>query len=376
MSEKYKKPIYQAFAKRFLFESYAFSGLPDKGFEELEKALEFVNKSEIKDSLYFITKADIYIDFTNYYSIKEDYKNQLKFLKLSRLEFDQNPDQKNRDKLLYTHYSNLAVVYYQMKKQDSAKHFALLSLSLERNYKNANVQLNNFQVLGEIAMKEKIYHKSLAYFKEAEKLVGYKNHNNNENLYKKIIEVYSYLKQEDSVVIYKTKIDSLKLNITENQNKSLHKLLNEKSNIDKNYIYLFAFVLSAMPIALFFFIRKNRILSRQEKINQEYLLQASTSQNSEDYSKLIAMLKNKDLAFMAFFEEVFPDFTAKILKIYPEAIQSEIEFFALLKLKLSTNDIAKYKFIEPKTVRNKKYLTKKKLKISKETDIYQWFNDL
>lgn len=77
---------------------------------------------------------------------------------------------------------------------------------------------------------------------------------------------------------------------------------------------------------------------------------------------------------MNYFDEMFPGFSKKLLEINPQIVQSEIEFCSLLKLKISTKDIARYKYITPKTVQNKKYLIRKKLNIPKEIDIYQWFD--
>lgn len=263
-----------------------------------------------------------------------------------------------------------------MEESDSAYYYVNLSQSINDHYNRSEVDFNNLFVLGEIAKRKKDYMSALKYFTKADTLEGYKNHFNLDHLYNNMIEIFGRLEMADSLKIYQHKKDSLNLNISQSQNRSLYKLLNERiSNDDKKYLYFSLVLILGMGISLFFIIRKNNTLKKQEKISQEYL-KISKKPTGEDYSRLIEMLKNNDLAFMAYFEKIFPDFTSKILQIYPEAIQSEIEFFALLKLKISTNDIAKYKNIEPKTVRNKKYTTRKQLKIPKGVDIYQWFNSL
>lgn len=376
-AEKYKMPVYQVIAKRMLFECYFFSDLPERAFGELEQGEELMKKLDAQDSIVIRAKADVYINYANYYTLKNNPEKVETYLKLAGREFEKYPDKKYRKGLLYFHYSNIARFYNEMNIPDSAKYYVLLSQLKGEDYTRVTAELNNLQVLGEVAMKEKDYEKALVYFKRAEKLDGDKTHLNIEILYDKIIESYTELHFNDSARLYRAKKDSLKLSISENQNKSLHKLLNEANkNNYKIYIYLFGSLLAGMSVALFFIIRKNRILSRQEKISQEYLLKSSGNQNSEAYSKLIEMFKNNDLAFMTYFEEVFPDFTAKVSKLSPGVIQSEMEFYALLKLKISTNDIALYRYIEPKTVRNKKYLIKKKFNIPKEADIYQWFSEL
>jgi DNA-binding CsgD family transcriptional regulator len=88
------------------------------------------------------------------------------------------------------------------------------------------------------------------------------------------------------------------------------------------------------------------------------------------------MFKKNDLAFMTLFDEVFPDFSRKLIEINPNLVQSEIEFCALIKLKIQAKDIARYRYLAHRTIQNKKYLIRKKLNIPKGVDIYQFFNDL
>lgn len=183
--------------------------------------------------------------------------------------------------------------------------------------------------------------------------------------------------KKDSARIYEAKIDSLKLSITENQNKSLHKLLKEKDNLNnQSFIYALAFLILILGTVTFIAVRKNRLLAKQELESQKYLAGFSENHSLEAYNQLLEMLEDANPAYMNYFDEIFPKFTSNLLKINPQIIQSEIEFCSLLKLKIPTKDIARYKFITPKTVQNKKYLIRKKLDIPKEVDIYQWFDSL
>ena len=129
-----------------------------------------------------------------------------------------------------------------------------------------------------------------------------------------------------------------------------------------------------MGVVIFLITRKNKTLARQEQESQKYLATFSENQARHNYSQLLQMLEQRDPAFMNYFDEMFPGFSKKLLEINPQIVQSEIEFCSLLKLKISTKDIARYKYITSKTVQNKKYLIRKKLNIPKEIDIYQWFD--
>lgn len=376
-SSIYKMPYYQVIAKRLLFESYLFSGLPKRAFQELEDGRKLLNKLDEKETQNIIEKTNFFIAYSNYYLLKEDYKNQLKYIKAAGEELEKLPEEDYSQKLLCVHYSNLAASYNKNNEKDSAKYYAKLSQSKGEKYNINELRFNNLVVLGDVGMSESKYEEALNYYKEAEKLGGYKNHLDIEVLYDNIILANKNLEREDNVKIYTTKKDSLKLTISENQNKSLHKLLNEKEQSDTvqfKYIVLILFVL--IIIFTIFFIRRNRILLQQEKISDLYLDEVSNFPSGEDYSRLLNLLKDNDPAFMIYFEEAFPRFGSELKKINPKISDSELEFCALLKLKIPTKEIAQYKFRAPQTIRNKKYIIRNKLHIPKDKDIYEWFDEL
>lgn len=375
-AKSYKVSVFQIIASRYLFEAYIFSGLPDNAYQELEQGRELVMSLNDNDTLIISSKADLFISYANYYMLKDDYQNQLKYIKLSGKEYEKLPDGKYRQKLLYVYYSNIANVYNNANQTDSAKFYAVLSQSKDNGYNRNDVKMTNLSYIGKASMKEGNYREALSYFKEAEKLGSNEVYISIESLYDNIIESYQKLNKGDSVKIYQAKKDSLKINVTENQNKSLHNLLKEKKESNPVYIYVLIIFFSAMAVFTFFVVRKNNILVRQEKSSREYLEKFPQNKNREDYFRLLKMFEEGNSAFMSCFDEVFPGFQQKLLKINPKIVQSEMEFCALLKLKIPTKDIARYKYIEPKTVRNKKYLIRKKLNIPPYVDIYQWFDSV
>lgn len=372
----YKINATRATAKRYLFEAAIFSGLPDKALKELEQGMEIAENSTDKNSEEIIrVKADLLITYSNYYSLKNDFKSRLKYIKLSGKEYERLPGGDNKKYLMWLHYSNMAGAYKEVNQLDSAKYFAHLSLTKDNGYENSEVRSMIFSILGDLAMIEKDYETALSYFKKTEKLKGYQNHLNLELLYDNFIYSYQKLQQDDSARLYKAKKDSLKIRITENQNKSLHKLLNEKESKSYAwYFYALFILIIGMGIFTFIIIKKNRTLAQEEKISQQYLKEVPGIPTGNDYSKLIELLKKNDPSFMLYFEELFPEFSSKLLKINSTINPSEIEFCALLKLKIPTNDIARYKYITLKSVQNRKYIIRKRLDIPKGVDIYNWFS--
>lgn len=373
----YKFPLYRLIAKRHLFESYLFTGLPDEALRELRAGEQVMKRLRGTDSLHVIERSNFYVAFSNYHLLQNDYENQLKYIRLSGDELKKLPDGYHNRRLLNVHYSNLASSFNNNDRRDSAKFYALLSQEMNREFNRSEVVFNNLKVLGDVEMHEGDYDAALQYLLKAEKTDGYKNYLDIEGVYDHIILAYSSTGREDSAQAYRAKKDSLKLTISENRNRSLHRLLVEKSrNPTNRFVYpaLLAFLL--LGAFIFYLVRKNRLLAAQDRLSQQYLESESNPPSGEDFSRLLTLVEENDPAFMYHFEETFPDFADKLRNINPKITQNDLEFCALLKLRIPTKDIAKYRFIAPKTVRNRKYNIRKKLGIPGEVDIYQWFSDL
>lgn len=372
----YKSPLYQLIARRFIFESYLFTGLPEKALQELEQGKELMNKLDETDSLSILERSNFFVAYSNYYLLKEDYKNQLKYIKLVGKELEKISEGGSNQRLLAVHYSNLATSYNKNNEKDSAEYYAKLSQSKSES-RRSDVVINNLMVLGDVELQRLNYEKALFYLQEAETIDVHKNHIVKGELYDNIIKANRKLGRDVIVKQYQAKKDSLRLSVSENRNKSLHRLLREKDEGKNNkYIYLLLFSFISLGLFTFLVVRKNRILVHQEEISRQYLEKVSAKPSGADYSNLLKILNENDPAFMFYFEETFPDFSSKLYQINSDISATEIEFCALLKLKIPTKDIAKYRFVTPKTVRNWKYNIRKKLKIPKEVEIYQWFADL
>lgn len=368
-SQEYKSITFEVIARKHLFEALTFSGLVDKGYEELQKTTLLLDDLDDSNDFDLITKSNIYISHSNYHLYKKDYPNHFKYIKLAGKYFEKTSNQRLREKLLYIHYSNLAGPYLQLGKPDSAVYYAKLSLSQEKGYDRADIQFNNYSNLGNIAFDAKNYDLALENYLQAENTKGYKNHLNAKQLYEKIIETYHNKEDLEKVNQYKSKLDSLQLVITQSQNKSLHTLLKEKEKKDatsstSKYFLTLAILLFIGLFALYF-IKK----SREEKVKKE------TNLSEKEFVKLFELIKKNDPGFMFYFDEKFDGFTQKLLKINPNLSTSELEICALMKLNISTKNIARYKYIAPKTVQNKKYIIRKKLNIASDVDLNKWFYD-
>lgn len=122
-------------------------------------------------------------------------------------------------------------------------------------------------------------------------------------------------------------------------------------------------------------IEVNTIKNQMESI-------LSNSQKTESLNSLqksIASLVN-DQTFtnrlLDKFKSIDPDFIQKLSAQYPELTKSELEFCALLKLRLHNKEIAHILQISHESVIKKKYRLSKKLKDADNADIEQVFKEL
>jgi|SRR5690554_196556 len=372
-AQTYKMTDFQAIGKYYVFEAYLFNGLSEKAFEQLEEGMKFVNQANKEGVSSSGLRNNFHIAYSNYYQQKNDFKNQLKYIKLSGEEVSNMPEGERKHELMHLYYSNLAQVYNEMNQLDSAQYYSHLSNSIDQGYNTEHAKFMNYLILGKAAMQNKEYNKAISYFVKAEKIEGSRNHINLLDLYENMIETYQKLNLTESAQLYQYKKDSLRLNISENQNKFLRNLL-DGINAKTYKIYLFFIIILLVLLTAFIFIgiRRKNLLLAHEKLSEQYL---ERNQNiGDDHLRLIDLVKENNPAFLTYFEEVHPGFIQKLEKVNPKITHSDAEFCALLKLRLPTKEIAKYRFIAPKTVQNKRYLIRKKLNIPKTVDTYEWFD--
>lgn len=75
-------------------------------------------------------------------------------------------------------------------------------------------------------------------------------------------------------------------------------------------------------------------------------------------------------------EQVNADFFAKLNELSPDLTKTERQLCALMRLGLSTKDIASIRNISPKSVEMARYRLRKKLGLSAEVDIYQYVQQI
>jgi hypothetical protein len=379
-SEKYHVPAYQVYAKIFMSDIYVYNGLYSKAKKQLDQGAKILKKITNCNPSVIDAKVNLCNAYANYYAVSQNLKKRLEYIKLSLKELEKNKADIDYRKKLCLIYSNLALAYYETNMDDSTEYYAWKSIAINKTEKMRNLSFPSFAILGDVYKRQHQYEKALQYYHQAEQIKDYVNYRNINVLYNNMIDLYKKVNDTGNINKYTAELEKLNLAIEENKNNSLSKMIDNMENKDQKKDFYFIIITTILSIGGIVMIgiifRKKKILIQQEKMSQQYLEKEFPNQNKQSYYDLIEIVKNNNSAFFPTFQEVFPDFAKKLLDINPKIVQSEIEFCALLKLNLSTKEIARYKFIEPKTVQNKKYRIRKKLNIPDNMDIYRWFESI
>ena len=103
---------------------------------------------------------------------------------------------------------------------------------------------------------------------------------------------------------------------------------------------------------------------------------------SDDLDTLIQDIKsqiridNRQELFQEKIEEVNHEFIESIKNKYPSLTENELNLICLLKLKLTTKEIASIKNITPDSVKVLRYRIRKKLELTTSTNLSSFLNDL
>ena len=101
-----------------------------------------------------------------------------------------------------------------------------------------------------------------------------------------------------------------------------------------------------------------------------------------EFRRIVMLLKKESAedkdweVFKSYFSEVHNNFDHKIKDIYPDATEKEMRLASFLRMNLSTKEIASMLNVLPESVLKSKYRLKKKLNLTKETDLNQFLSEL
>lgn len=369
-SKQYKNVLYEARAHKYKAQAYSFNELYDRSLDELKIGLDILNDSKSDNVYITMERANFYTAFANVYNLKGEYFSGIQSLLSSVKEHQKltNPEWKRGT--TFMDYANLGGAYLNVNL-DSARVYAEKSLALKTEAEeNHNLTYLNYIVLGRVNLEKENYNDALNYYKMAEKIQDNKHFINTKDLYENMSLVYEKLDSPQLASVYKNKLKELEFEISQSQNKSLRKIIQENQT-DKSPRKLWIFIIFGLAIllAVFYLLYRRFAVARNTVFS-------NTALSPEKYNQLIQLLKQNDPTFLLAFEGEFPDFSRKLHEKSSELTNQEIELLAMTRLNLSNKEIAQYKFIQHKTVQNRRYMIRKKLNLPSETDLNKWIESL
>ncbi len=195
--------------------------------------------------------------------------------------------------------------------------------------------------------------------------------------------------------------------IKKNSEIQLFKEREQRAGLQRLFLFIFLIVVIALAVSVIYGLRQkmkrnalkrdalNRSLEFKEKEltthalhlahKNEILLDLksqlssvkSDSKNARHYQNIINNINldiNNDSnweQFRSYFEEVHKDFNSKIIKKYPEVSTNDLRLMSLLKMNLSSKEIASILNISPEGVKKARYRLRKKLNLSSEESLQE-----
>lgn len=367
-AKEYNSLKYQVIAYKYLANSYFFNELYDKSTEELENGLKLLEKTDNSRQDLVNERANIYTAYANVETSKKDYKSAINYLRLAATEHNKLTDPEQRRGTKFMDYSNLGTAFMQFDL-DSASYYTNKSISLSlESEADHNLNFANYLTLGKVEKKRKDYEKALHFLNKADNIIDGKHFLNVKELYEELISVHEILGNQKEQQIYVNKLKDLELNVSQKQNTALQNLLKDKEKVDdtskdKNTgIVIIGIGVLIIAGTIGYYLSRKKQKQPEKNINI----------SPEDYKHLIELAKTNDTSFLLAFEKNYPEFGNKLQKINHEITDTEIDLLAMIKLKLTNKEIANYRFIQPKTVQNRRHRIRKKLNLSNSVDLDKW----
>jgi len=371
----FKNSNYEAMSHVYMAEAYSINLLPKKALTELEIAIAILDSNKAPNAKTFYTRCNVLVSQANIYIDQKNYIKAAEKIKMAVKSFPGDKDSESYNSFQYVNYSNLGGIYVNLNI-DSAAYYALKSIKFSPGQQiDDRIMSLNYYVLGKGHLAHNRTYEALQYFLKADKIIRANGESTNAaDLYQNIISIYTSRGDSLKVREYKDKLQEYELFVLKSKYNSLQKVISkeidEKPNSGNNLplIKLGICVIIVFTIMVVIIYRRRKSL----KLNEPKDDTISTG----EYELLLEMIKKDDSSFIYTFEKLYPDFSKNLLSACPQLVQTEIEFCALLKMKLSTKQIAHLTFIETRTVQNKKHRIRKKLNLPADMDIYQWFDTL
>lgn len=388
LAENYSKndEVFQVKLRMQKANNHSILGLFDLANEEYFKALNLLDKKK-GDSAAMLNKVNVLTLITNnFFNFEKDYQSAMKYENQKHEILKKFPEKKVMY-FLSVEYDTKGYIYLETNKLDSALHYFNKGYALKQKYGD-EVLFSQYCAFADYYARIGDQKKALEYYlKTIENLekLGVQDPAYTA-VYKDTSEIYGEMGDKEKENYYLKKYSELNNKIhqatTEDASEAIKMILGEKDEKfnafqNKSFLTIGGIVTgtAALIFGLFVWYRKSskkteEIISQKEEENQNLQLKVN-----ESFDEVVLLAKNNSPEFWARFQEVYPNFQEKLLKVNPQIRTSELTFCAYLFLGFSTKEIADYTFKAVKTIENNRYNIRKKLGLSPEKDLQVWLRE-
>lgn len=400
--------------------------------ENYEISNEYYNKAkviyeELKDiDALASIKVNMAINLQNQFQFE---KSKSLFLEVEPYYIEQNY---NND--LAGIYDNLGWGYAQQDSLDLAEYYYNKSLDISVQYGETSLIGLTLRHLGELYNKKGNYRKALQYMEDAlqiaettgtrKKMIGdlleiskayaglgrfkkaYEYHIEYHKLHEEILNKENIERMNELEVQYQTEKKEKELIIKQNEIKLLEER-KQKAENEKLFLIISLIGATALAITIIYGLRQKmkRNKVEREKLDKdlgfkekeltthalhlahknEVLLDLKSqleelktdSKNARQYQKIINNINldiNNDSnweQFRSYFEDVHKDFNSKVMRYYPDLSNNDLRLMSLLKMNLSSKEIANILNISVEGVKKARYRLRKKLNLNTEESLQE-----
>ena len=381
---------------------YSRMSLFEQSFNSLEQAMKLVESR--KDLESRLLTSNLYIYYADYFTEKKDYKKAHLYADKSIEAIEKIKSEKyNSAKRIFKNkpyiYFYKSWILLEEKKPEEA--YVFIKKAYDNAIKDGYYYMALFyEIYGDYYYQTKNYSKAIDfYLKTVDNKKKFKQFHSSVD--SKIASSYKALGDYKNVVFYlersreRREIDrkeDLRF-IQRELSKKLSKEKTDKVLMQRNNYNMIILIFLIFIGLLFLLIRKLqklregkrkiiheqqiRLSQKKSKIKEKDLeIEKLQNKVSESLSELIDMVKTNSPHFWVRFQEVYPDFTTKMLQVNSTLKVSELTFCAYIYLGFTTKEIAEYTFKAVKTIENNRYNLRKRMGLNREEDFLVWMRKI
>lgn len=377
---------------------YSRMSLVEQTLISNRKIINFVESKDDMDSKVIL--ANVYMNMADCYTELKKYDSAHFYADKSIVTVEKIPLKRylNMRKI----YKNKSFIYFykswillQQNKPDQAYFY------IEKAYKQAILEKIEYlalfyEIYGDYYYQIRNYQKAVDYYLlAADNKVKFKQ--NSAYVDSKIAKSYKILGDVHKEKYYleiaenRHRIDKEEHNLIIQKElvRMLEKEKNEKSNIRfNNHLMIVSITFLFTLLLIILVIRYQKIRKRKRTIIEEQKIKLLEKESeiykkerefeklelkvNNPFSELNDMVKENSPQFWGRFQEIYSNFSAKMLEINPTLKVSELTFCAYIYLGFSNKEIAEYTFKSIRTIENNRYNLRKKIGLTSEEDFCLW----